>query len=93
MKLSICNDKIDDLTNTLRTKSDSLEYTEQKLDSAKLEADSLKIGLDEIRREKLNVQERLEMTLLEKASVERSRTNLQVPTKIISTWTRPRRLV
>ena len=77
-KLSVCNDKIDDLSKSLRAKTESLESAEQKLETTRMESDSLKIGLDEVRREKLSVQEKLEMLIMEKAAVERSRANLQV---------------
>ena len=66
------------MSKSLRTKDDLLESVEQKLEKERLESDSLKISLDEVRREKLNVQERLEMLHVEKAAAERSRANLQV---------------
>ncbi len=66
------------MSKSLRAKDDLLESVEQKLEKERLESDSLKISLDEVRREKLNVQERLEMLHVEKAAAERSRANLQV---------------
>ncbi len=66
------------MSKSLRSKDDLLESVEQKLEKERLESDSLKISLDEVRREKLNVQERLEMLHVEKAAAERSRANLQV---------------
>ena len=66
------------MSKSLRKKDDLLESVEQKLEKERLESDSLKISLDEVRREKLNVQERLEMLHVEKAAAERSRANLQV---------------
>ncbi len=66
------------MSKSLRSKDDLLESVERKLEKERLESDSLKISLDEVRREKLNVQERLEMLHVEKAAAERSRANLQV---------------
>jgi hypothetical protein len=74
----VYNEKIEEMSKSLRSKDDLLESVEQKLEKERLESDSLKISLDEVRREKLNVQERLEMLHVEKAAAERSRANLQV---------------
>ncbi len=71
-------EKVEEMSKSLRAKDDLLESVEQKLEKERLESDSLKISLDEVRREKLNVQERLEMLHVEKAAAERSRANLQV---------------
>jgi hypothetical protein len=74
----VSTEKVEEMSKSLRAKDDLLESVEQKLEKERLESDSLKISLDEVRREKLNVQERLEMLHVEKAAAERSRANLQV---------------
>jgi hypothetical protein len=76
--LIVCTDKLDELSKSIRSKTDLIESVEQKLEKERLDNDALKINVDEIRREKLVVQEKLEMLHVEKAAVERSRTNLQV---------------
>ncbi len=77
-KLIVCTDKLDELSKSIRSKTELIESVEQKLEKERLDNDALKINVDEIRREKLVVQEKLEMLHVEKAAVERSRTNLQV---------------
>jgi hypothetical protein len=77
-KLIVCTDKLDELSKSIRSKTELIESVEQKLEKERLDNDALKINVDEIRREKLIVQEKLEMLHVEKAAVERSRANLQV---------------
>ena len=77
-KLVVCTDKLDELSKSIRSKTENIESVELKLEKERLENDAMKINIDESRREKLVVQEKLEMLHVEKAAVERSRTNLQV---------------
>ena len=44
-RLVICNEKIDELNKSIRTKDEILQNVEQKLEKERLESDAMKIGL------------------------------------------------
>ena len=64
----------EDLGEPRRT--EILDAVERKLERERTTADSLKIRVDELTRERLTLKERVELLLVEKTSLERSRTNL-----------------
>ncbi|XP_059085482.1 rootletin-like isoform X2 [Tigriopus californicus] len=67
----------DQLSKEVKIKNEILESVEHKLDQERLSSDSMKIRLDEISREKMSLNERVELLLVEKTSLERSQTNLK----------------
>ena len=71
------NTKIEANQKSLKSKDELLQNTLKELDKEKLQADSLKIKLDEAIREKNSVQDRIEVYSTEKSKIERQRDQLQ----------------